>query len=233
MPVVSAQDKIADIVISHSECASVFQKHKIDFCCNGGVSLAEATKKKGIDTEALIAELQDAINRRKGGPAGDPRDLSTPALIGTIISNHHEYLRKILPFLVPLSAKVGNVHGDHDPKLQDLAKVVKELSDSLIDHLDKEEQTLFPALMTGKPDPQLIKDELEAMVKEHLEVAGLLELVHKATEDYTLPDWACNSYRTLFAELESMESDILRHVHLENHVLMPRFADKEAAATAG
>lgn len=233
MPVVSAQDKIADIVISHSETASVFQKHKIDFCCNGAVSLEEAAKKKGVDAQALIVELQDAINRRKGGPAGDPRDLSTPALIGTIISNHHEYLRKILPFLVPLSAKVGNVHGDHDPKLQDLAKVVKELSDSLIDHLDKEEQTLFPALMTGKPDPQLIKDELEAMVKEHLEVAELLELVHKATEDYTLPDWACNSYRTLFAELESMESDILRHVHLENHVLMPRFAGTEAAATAG
>ena len=231
---VSAQDKVADIVISHSECAPVFQKHKIDFCCNGGVSLAEAAKKRGVDASALISELEGAISRRKGGPAGDPRELSTAALIGAIISTHHEYLRKILPFLVPLSAKVGNVHGDHDPRLRDLARVVQELSDAMIPHLDKEEQTLFPALMTGNPSPQVVKDELNAMVKEHLEVAALLELIHKATEDYTLPDWACNSYRTLFAELESMESDILRHVHLENHVLMPRFADQEpAAATAG
>ena len=30
--------------------------------------------------------------------------------------------------------------------------------------------------------------------------------------------------RTLFAELEQLERDILTHVHLENHVLMPRFA---------
>lgn len=228
---VSAQDKIADIVTSHSECASVFQRHKIDFCCNGAVSLEEASKKRGIDTQALISELQEAISQRKGGPAGDPRELSTAALIGTIISTHHEYMRKVFPFLVPLAAKVGKVHGDHDPKLQDLARVVQELSDAMIPHLDKEEQTLFPALMTGNPDPRVVKDELDAMVKEHLEVAALLELIHKATEDYTLPDWACNSYRTLFAELESMESDILRHVHLENHVLMPRFADREPAAT--
>ncbi len=229
---VSAQDKVADIVISHSECAPVFQKHKIDFCCNGGVSLEEAAKKRGVDVALLISELQGAISQREGGPAGDARDLSTTALIATIIANHHEYLRKILPFLVPLAAKVGNVHGDHDPKLKDLARVVKELSDAMIPHLDKEERTLFPALMTGKPDPRIIKDELDAMVKEHLEVAALLELIHKATDDYTLPDWACNSYRTLFAELESMESDILRHVHLENHVLMPRFTEAAPAAAS-
>lgn len=228
---VSAQDKVADIVISHSECAPVFQRHKIDFCCNGGVSLEEAAKKRGVDAALLISELQGAISQRKGGPAGDARSLSTAALIGTIVATHHEYLRKVLPFLVPLAAKVGNVHGDHDPKLKDLARVVQDLSDAMIPHLDKEEQTLFPALMTGKPDPQVIKDELDAMVKEHLEVAALLDLIHKATDDYTLPDWACNSYRTLFAELESMESDILRHVHLENHVLMPRFTE-EGAATA-
>lgn len=45
-----------------------------------------------------------------------------------------------------------------------------------------------------------------------------------AAEDYLIPDWACTSYRTLFAELERLEGDVLRHVHLENHVLMPRFA---------
>jgi len=229
--VVSAQDKVADIVTSHSECAPVFQKHKIDFCCNGGVSLAEASKKRGVDADALISELQEAIAQRRGKPAGDPRELSTAGLIGAIISTHHEYLRKILPFLVPLAAKVGNVHGDHDPKLRDLARVVQELSDALIPHLDKEEQTLFPALMTGKPAPRLVRDELDAMVKEHLEVATLLDQVHTATEDYTLPDWACNSYRTLFTELKSMESDILRHVHLENHVLMSRFTAQESAAT--
>jgi regulator of cell morphogenesis and NO signaling len=38
------------------------------------------------------------------------------------------------------------------------------------------------------------------------------------------PEWACTSYRTLLSELAALEGDVLRHVHLENHVLMPRFA---------
>ena len=43
------------------------------------------------------------------------------------------------------------------------------------------------------------------------------------SDEYTAPEWACRSYRTLFAELEALETDVLRHVHLENHVLFPRF----------
>ena len=37
------------------------------------------------------------------------------------------------------------------------------------------------------------------------------------------PEWGCSSYRVLMSELEALEGDVLRHVHLENHVLMPRF----------
>jgi regulator of cell morphogenesis and NO signaling len=28
------------------------------------------------------------------------------------------------------------------------------------------------------------------------------------------------------SELEDLETDLLRHVHVENHVLMPRFAER-------
>ena len=55
-------------------------------------------------------------------------------------------------------------------------------------------------------------------------VAQLLERIRAASDDFTLPDWACNSYRTLFSELEQLEGDVFTHVHLENHVLRPRFA---------
>jgi regulator of cell morphogenesis and NO signaling len=55
-------------------------------------------------------------------------------------------------------------------------------------------------------------------------VAALLERVRSASDDFALPSWACNSYRTLFSELEQLERDLHTHVHLENHVLKPRFA---------
>jgi len=49
-------------------------------------------------------------------------------------------------------------------------------------------------------------------------------MIRVASDDFALPDWACNSYRTLFSELQQMESDVFTHVHLENHVLQPRFS---------
>lgn len=39
------------------------------------------------------------------------------------------------------------------------------------------------------------------------------------------PGWACGSYRALMNELRAIELDTMDHVHVENHVLMPRFPE--------
>ena len=62
------------------------------------------------------------------------------------------------------------------------------------------------------------------MHEEHLAVGKVLGRLRTAADDFRLPDWACNSYRALFSELEQLEGDVLRHIHLENHVLRPRLA---------
>jgi len=220
----NAQQSVADVVLDHSECAQVFQQHRIDFCCRGNTSVETAAKEKGVDVEALIGELSRAIEQRHGEASTDPRDLSTPQLVAHIVSKHHDYLRQVLPFAKGLAEKVSRVHGDHNPKLRDLHVAVDELADALEPHLDEEEQTLFPALVAQQPDATAVTELLQSMADEHLEVASLLERIRAASDDFTLPEWACNSYRTLFSELEQIEGDVFTHVHLENHVLKPRFA---------
>jgi regulator of cell morphogenesis and NO signaling len=64
---------------------------------------------------------------------------------------------------------------------------------------------------------------LLAMRHEHEAVGALLWQLRSAAASYVAPDWACNSYRTLMKELEVLEDDTLTHVHIENHVLLPRF----------
>ena len=34
---------VGELVLDHSECASVLQRHRIDYCCQGGVTLKEAS----------------------------------------------------------------------------------------------------------------------------------------------------------------------------------------------
>ncbi|MCC7074608.1 MAG: iron-sulfur cluster repair di-iron protein [Deltaproteobacteria bacterium] len=213
---------VAATVLDHSECAAIFQQHRIDFCCGGQQSIEAAARAKGVDLEALLTELGRAIDERRGG-GDDPRELATPQLIERIVAKHHQYLRKALPFVQMLAAKVARVHGDHNPKLPVLDVAVRELAEALGPHLDEEEHDLFPSLTAAAPERARQATLLAAMHQEHLAVAKLLERIRAASEDFTLPPWACNSYRTLFSELQQLEGDVFAHVHLENNVLKPRF----------
>jgi len=220
---------VAQIVTEHPAAARVFQKHGIDYCCHGNVSVPEACKRRHLDPDQLFAEL-DALS-----PSGDtdeqsPRALSTAALIARIIDRHHGYLRRALPYIAPIAEKVAKVHGGHDPRLNDVAATYRELAASLEPHLDEEEAVLFPALMAREPDAELVRREAARMHQEHLAVGDLLARLRTLSDDFTTPEWGCNTYRVLMAELEALEADILRHVHLENHVLIPRFVAGGIAA---
>jgi regulator of cell morphogenesis and NO signaling len=214
---------VADLVLDHSECAEVLARHRIDFCCRGDLSIEAAARARGVDPEALVEELTRAISSRPGAQPEDPRELSTQQLVSHIVSIHHAYLRKALPFIRKLAAKVGRVHGERNPALRQLAELVAELEDALTAHLDEEERVLFPALIVPDLDRRAAAELLREMEEDHYAVAALLEDVRAAAGDYVPPAWACNSYRTLLSELARLESDTHRHVHLENHVLMPRF----------
>lgn len=222
---------VAETVLSHSSCAPVFQRHKIDFCCKGHLSIAEAASTRGVDLDLLLAELDEAISQRQPG-AIDPARLSTPALIAHLISRHHAYLREAIPFILRLSDKVSRVHGAHEPRLVVLDQVVRSLAAALLPHLDQEEEILFPQLMSRSPDRALLERELAAMFDDHLAVGAMLHEIRHLTDDFTPPSWACTSFRTLFSELHTLEGDTLTHVHLENHALMPRFAAPAPAPTA-
>ncbi|HEY8430033.1 MAG TPA: iron-sulfur cluster repair di-iron protein [Sandaracinaceae bacterium] len=217
----SAQTTVADIVTAHPECASVLQSHRIDFCCKGELSLEEACRRRGIDPDALLVELERTIAGR-ARLAGDVRETPTAELVETIVERHHGYLRQALPFLSALSEKVARVHGDHEPRLVEIREIVSALATELSAHLDQEEAELFPRLL--EPGASLQPSELEAVRGEHLWIGEQLRRLRTLTDEYVAPEWACRSYRTLFAELEAMETDVLRHVHLENHVLLPRFS---------
>ena len=223
---------VAELVLDHSECAEVLARYHIDFCCRGGLSIEAAAAAKHVDPDALLAELLRVIERRSDDSLRDLRKLSTPRLIEHIVSIHHEYTRTALPFIGTLADRVSRVHGEHNPKLRALASAVDELSTTLIAHLEHEEQTLFPALLAASGDDAVTTEQLSAMAEEHSAIGQFLEWVREVSDDFAVPDWACQSYRTLFAELEHLEHDVHVHVHIENHVLAPRFGRPIAGTVA-
>lgn len=73
-----SQQTVAAVVLDHSECAEVFQQHRIDFCCKGDLSLEAAAQGRGVEVKALLTELEGAIEKRQGVRSADPRNSPRP-----------------------------------------------------------------------------------------------------------------------------------------------------------
>jgi len=229
MPSLDRSATVAKMVIEHTAAARVFQRYGIDYCCHGNVSVPQACRDGNLDPDVVFGQLEAAIASGEERPEYDPRTLSTAALIARIVDRHHGYLRRALPYIEPIMAKVSKVHGPRDESLHQLEDAFRELAASLEPHLEEEEAVLFPALMARTPDAPVVKKELDQMHEDHLAVGDLLARIRTLTSGFQTPEWGCNTYRVLMSELDALEADILRHVHLENHVLAPRFG---APATA-
>ncbi len=212
---------LARIVTDHPAAARVFQRHGLDYCCHGNVSVQEACEGPRLDPDALVAELEDAIGEPRPDGWDDPRSLSLVALVSRIVDHHHAYARHALPHVGTLMAKVVRAHASHDAALLDLQAALRNLSESFLAHLDDEEEALFPALLAPGRDRRLVERELDRMRAEHLDVAELLARIRALAHGFVVPEWGCTTYRVLMAELEALEADTFRHVHLENHVLAP------------
>jgi regulator of cell morphogenesis and NO signaling len=148
--------------------------------------------------------------------------LEDPACAGVFQRHRIDFCcagHQTLEAVTALAAKVARVHGSRVPKLIQLATAVNELADTLEPHLDDEEEVLFPALAKGRAAPS----ELRQMAEEHRAIAAILDRIHEASDGFVAPAWACASYRALSSDLRALDTDVREHVHLENHVLLPRF----------
>jgi len=67
-----------------------------------------------------------------------------------------------------------------------------------------------------------VQNPIAMMEHEHDSAGNALGAIRKASSDYSLPDDACFSYRSLYVALAAFESDLHQHIHLENNILFPR-----------
>ena len=217
----SMESPVAQLVLDHSELAFVFDRYRIDYC-EGSRPLRVACEERGLDPARVVEDCDLAMRRREPREI-DPRTLSTKLLITSVIARHHQYLHRTLPFLLGHTQKVSRVHGEREPALREVARVFNTLATTLLDHMDEEERELFPELIACDGSTERAITLLRAMREEHDEVDQMLATLRSLANDYVAPEWACNSYRTMLAELAHLEADTVRHLHIENAVLLPRF----------
>ncbi|EER59952.1 protein of unknown function DUF542 ScdA domain protein [Acidovorax delafieldii 2AN] len=219
----SADQQIGQIAVQLPGATAVFRRLKLDFCCGGQVPLAAAAAEKGLDVNAVLAELT-ALQRPSDLPAvSEPGDL-----VDHILARYHDVHRAQLPELIRMAHRVEAVHRANPDVPAGLGDLLEEIQEELLSHMHKEEAILFPMLKSG--GNPFVGQPIGMMRAEHVDHGAALDKLNALTNDATPPAGACNTWRALYAGIAQFGDDLVNHIHLENNVLFPQFEAAPAAA---
>ncbi|MGC3947840.1 MAG: iron-sulfur cluster repair di-iron protein [Chryseolinea sp.] len=225
---------VAQLAIAHPGALAVFTKYNIDYCCGGNRSLVDACHRIGLDPDVILAEIAEALPP-DNVHALKPETWSSGLLIDFIIQNHHSYIKSVTPELEALLDKVCDRHGNDCLELLKVRECFLDLSEELLLHMEKEERVLFPLIkrMEANNDEamyyeRMIRGPISAMEDEHETAGDLIKQIRYLSNNYTPPDFACPTFQITYRKLKEFDSDLMRHIHLENNILFERFKNLPA-----
>jgi regulator of cell morphogenesis and NO signaling len=225
---------VGDIVTDDYRTAEIFEKHGIDFCCGGNVTLADACLKQGIDPASLVREIEGL----QQAPVDRSRNYSAwtlSFLADYIVNTHHAYLKENDDQIVAYTQKIASVHGARHPEVIKIAVIFEKIATDLVAHLKEEEEVFFPAIKRAEAarisgnqpdtkDRETIKNSLVRLHREHEEVGDAIHEIRRLANGFSLPDDVCNTFMLTYRKLDEFEEDLHKHVHLENNILFLKAA---------
>ncbi len=228
---INALTSVGEIVKANFKTARIFEKNSIDFCCGGGISLAEACEKAKVDQNELLPELQSLL--KQNDPDSKYIDsLQLNELCDYIEKRHHTYVNENMPFLQLKLQKLCDVHGENHPELFEIKELFKGAAENLSMHMKKEELILFPLIrklvklklgsIDKKEELGNLSENIEMLDEEHQTEGERFEKISSLTSSYTCPPDGCGTYSVTYQTLKEFEDDLHRHIHLENNILFKK-----------
>jgi regulator of cell morphogenesis and NO signaling len=222
---------VADFVIQNINTAPIFNKYGIDFCYSGEVSIEKACSKCGVDYHQLENELNDLQN--KTNFLNDFNRWGLDFLMIFIVHIHHRYVKKNIPLLKKYAEKATKSQGEEFKKLLEINQLITQFSKGLTIHMIKEETIVFPfikkLLKANKESTSIlfsnlnpINNPIVMMEQYHNEAGDILKKISKLTNKYKAPENASKPFKKLCKKLKEFESNLNKHVHLENNILFPK-----------
>ncbi len=238
-----AMQSIRDIVSTQPSAAAILQHFDIDLCAQAELPLAEACRELQLSVDQILDKLADAEVQGCGAAAQNPDRLSTGRLIQHIVRVHHRCIRQELPRLAEMAHTLAGKRGERAPELSRVETLAEELRADLFEHIHKEEQILFPFVaqldqnwmaghLSAQPPFSSVAQPISGLMREHQSAAAILASLHRITDGFQPPEWACATHVALYGGLCAFERDLQQHVHLENDVLFPRAIEMESALQA-
>lgn len=226
---------VAELLREAPERGQIFAKFEIDYGCSNQQTLAEVCNRQNIDPALVVA----ALNNYHEATTDAFINLRLDLLAADIVARHHDFAREQGMHIKPLLTKVCRVHGDNEPRLLEIQRVFQGLHQDLVMHMLKEENILFPfckqlelatePISTGFSS---VANPIRVMESDHEQTRQEMQQIRDLSDQFTPPEWACNSFRVLYHDLKAYIEDLETHMHLESDLLFPAALRREESLNA-
>ncbi len=168
------------------------------------------------------------------------QSLSLGELIQHIVDDHHAFLEAAMPRLRQKLVEITQLDcGRNRSVLSELAQVLISMSCELHQHLMKEEDVLFPFIISletaanqNKPRPYTpfgeIGNPIHMMESEHDDVLSASNRMRELLSRLAPAKESQMAIQDFKEMLTRFEQDINQHTHLENDILFPKARALEA-----
>ena len=170
----NADQRLGHLAVQIPGATAIFRKLKLDFCCRGQQTLANACAEKGLKTKRVLCQIQ-ALEHNELPPLTS----TSIELIDHILARYHEVHRQQLPELIRMARRVEAVHREHPQVPTGLADQLETMQEELLEHMAKEETILFPLLKLGQ-HPMAVHP-IGMMRHEHINHGAELEKLAELT----------------------------------------------------
>ena len=226
---IGTNTKIEDIVKIDNNMIDFFNKEKIDFCCNGYMTVGEVAKEKNIDANVLARKIQEAINTANPNTEDitnldDFKNLDIKKMVDSLVIDHHKRERDLLFEIDPLLNKILAVHFEHHGEdLMKLHSLFADLKKELEEHFVKEEEITFPLMLENESPSQEVINRVEELETDHEKAGDIIKEMIELTDWFNPPKDACKTYVHTFNLLEKLVKDVFVHIFKENSIMFEKY----------
>ena len=180
--------------------------------------MPSALRHASVPDGADLPAIRCAIMMPTGTSGPDP---GVADLIDLIQTRYHQTHRREFPEAIALARKVEDLQAAEPECPRSLADHLALMFDHLVSHHRREEQVLFPLILSG--GSPLARFPIARMMAEHVDVDEQLVRLRTLTHDYSCPPGACDSWRVLSQLCRKLDTDLREHMRLEDEELFQPF----------
>ncbi|HYW34107.1 MAG TPA: hemerythrin domain-containing protein [Balneolaceae bacterium] len=223
---------VVRFVAEDYRAAQIFEYFGVNLGCCSRPGKGDACSRNGRITESVKDHLT-TFNADESNPY-NYNSISLDSLINHTVNNHHRSVRKKLPDIEFRAKKVIEVYGMHEEEISDILYEFLILREKISNHLEIEEQVLFPhirQLIKWKNDRQkqveglfyrTVANSIRRLKQDHANIKDIFAKIQKLITDFFPTNETCITHHILFKNLKELEKIMLRQVQLEDGTLFPR-----------